>query len=188
MKINFYLIAILILLSSCVTVSPNLKNEQYIKNNVQEKVNFIDSIRTTKLMSGNGIFNPSSDLDLFEITGFNYHKNKGIVIGVGMKKISSISNNMVLYNYETEHIVLNKEECFRIIKENKNIKDILLKNKSKYDELLSVELSINENLKISYESKNGAHQTYYINLWIKGKKLIVYSEQFINTLQSFLEN
>jgi hypothetical protein len=106
MKINFYPIAILILLSSCVTVSPYIKNEQYIKNNVQEKVNFIDSVRTTKLMSGNGIFNASSDIDLFEITGFTYHKNKGIVIGVGMKKISSISNNMVLYNYEKEHINL----------------------------------------------------------------------------------
>jgi len=187
MRNTFLLYTTILFTSACTTVSPLIRNELFIKNNVQTFRTEVDSIQTYDLISCNGKINPNTDIDMYEITGFNYHKNKGIVIGVGVKKIANISNNIVLYNYETDHIVLTTEECNRLLSENKKLSDMLHGKRTNYAETFYSDLKINQNLVISYEAKNGSNQAYYINLWVKGRKMQLNAEQFLASIQKFIQ-
>ena len=134
---------ILISLTSCITFSPLIRNEQYIKNNIQQLETEIDSILISDLLTGSLKITPHSDIDIYEISGYNYHNQKGIVIGIGLKKVVNITNNVVLYNYETEHIKLNKDECVKILTTYNKLKDTIKLKKINYSEQLSTYLKIN---------------------------------------------
>ncbi len=175
-------------MTSCITVSPLIRNEQYIKNNIQQLGTEIDSIQISDLLTGSLKITPHSDIDIYEISGFDYHNQKGIVIGIGLKKVVNITNNVVLYNYETEHIKLNKDECMKILTTYNKLKDTIKFKKINYREQFSADLKINQSLSVSYEGKNGSNQPYYISLWVNGKKMLIQSDNFIQSLQTFLLN
>lgn len=188
MKLQLLPFLILLSFTSCITVSPLIRNEQYIKNNIQQFGDGADSIQIIDMLTGSVKLTPHSDIDIYEITGYNYHNQKGIIIGIGLKKIVNITNNVVLYNYATEHINLNKEDCLKILSENQKLKDIINKKKINYREQFSADIKINQNLIMSFEGKNGSNQAYYISLWVNGKKMLIQADYFIQSLQQFLLN
>jgi hypothetical protein len=76
----------------------------------------------------------------------------------------------------------------KILTTYNKLKDTIKFKKINYREQFSADLKINQSLSVSYEGKNGSNQPYYISLWVNGKKMLIQSDNFIQSLQTFLLN
>lgn len=161
--------------------------EQYIKNNIEtHERGALSNIRTYSIHQQ---ATKSTASRYVELTGYKYHGQKGMVIGVDRyyrtaARQTGLPMDMTAYTY----VVLTEAEAKAMHNNIATIRgEIKAEARPRYGEEVYVDYTVNENVFISVRRTAGNSRTTVIHLWVKGEKYTLKFSSFPKKLKKFLD-
>ncbi len=172
---------IVTLLAGCRT--PRYITEQFIKTEIeQHNPGQFSSIKLYSIFQGKTYGGHT----YLELTGYKYNNTKGLVIGADRyykarpryARDETLTGNAYM-------VTLTADECQMILDNYEILKSKIRNENPKNHEAIYHDLTINENLFISYSCRPGSSSGTYISLWMFDEKFVIDSDDFIKKLKKF---
>jgi|GEM_PF-2773136 hypothetical protein len=160
-------------LSGCLQVRPLIRNEVFVKNEI-EKIKLSEEKTSTQYLIYKGFTDYRvSDATFVEISGYTGKEGKYIIIGYANRTDVVGQGNVMVYKYAVDYIKLDVEQTKLLINKLPELITALKNKKKIFNEIVYSDYRISDELVISINVKNSSTINSTIDFWAKGVKISI---------------